>query len=111
MTLPVERLVAEWNVQRYLRGERRELDLVYLVSMSADAWPAIARLAQYHPEARRVIDGAYCGVSDERMDVDRFVSGRRVRWVLDRRLQSTNILESLWCARLPGIREQLRAAR
>lgn len=44
------RIVADYNVDRYLDGTSEEVDITYLRSLSADALPALERLAAAEPE-------------------------------------------------------------
>lgn len=122
MTLPIERIVAEWNVQRYIRGERKEFDLRYITEwMSADAWSAVVRIALQNQDAKEFLEQASCtfdgsesSTSQPRSRADTQSSYRGnfgLALYRDRHWQSTNILEALWCSRLPAVQAELRRLR
>ncbi len=52
------RVIADYNVDRYLGGTLEEVDITYLRALSVDALPALERLAAAEPEAHEDLASA-----------------------------------------------------
>ncbi|MBI2483414.1 DUF4173 domain-containing protein [Candidatus Uhrbacteria bacterium] len=109
MTLPVDRLVGEWNVRRQAKHPTVPLDVDYFrQDLSLDAMPALARYARTDAVARAWILGTRCRVVE---DLDPQYWDRQVdnEQVLSADWRAWNYFAYRWCAQLPQLKEELRA--
>ncbi len=56
LLINAEGIVANVNVNRYLSGTSKEIDVNYLMHLSSDAIPALVRLAEKRPDTRFIND-------------------------------------------------------
>lgn len=105
MTLPVERVVAEWNASLRTRGQSTiPFDVKHIARMSPDAWPALFRAAIRDPRVAGVVRGLRCSVAD------RYRSGQSVDilWQRSPYWQSYHLAHRV-CDQLPEVQSALQA--
>lgn len=110
MTMPVERIVASWNVSARRTGSSVvPFDAKYIAYMSPDAWPALFPLAARDEVVARVVQSLSCPMIPRD---GRYRRGGRDQtwwreWPRSPYWQSYHLANRI-CDRLPAVQEALR---
>ncbi len=111
MTVPMERIVASWNVSARRTGPSSvPFDAKYIASMSPDAWPALFPLAARDAAVASVVQRLSCPVVT-RSDRSWYSAARRsaLQWARSPYWQSFHLANRV-CDRLPIVQAALSAA-
>ncbi|MBI4449803.1 DUF4173 domain-containing protein [Candidatus Uhrbacteria bacterium] len=109
MTVPVERIVASWNVSARSTGSSVvPFDAMHIASMSPDAWPALFSLAARDAAVADVVQRLSCRV--EKTPYNRYEPAWRdgIQWWRSPYWQSYHLANRV-CDRLPTVQAALRA--
>lgn len=107
MTLPVERVVAEWNASPRTRGQSTvPFDARYIALMSPDAWPALFRAATRDARVAEVVRELGCPVMGRNRGSGRG-SSYYSEWRRSPYWQSYHFAHRV-CDRLPEVQSMLQ---
>lgn len=106
MTLPVERIVAEWNASPRVRGQSTvPFDARHIARMSPDAWPALFRAAERDARVADVVRELDCPVPGRNRG-SRYGSPYSSVWRRSPHWQSYHLAHRV-CDRLPAVQAAL----
>ncbi|MDP3770719.1 MAG: DUF4173 domain-containing protein [bacterium] len=108
MTVPVERIVASWNVSARSTGSSVvPFDAMHIASMSPDAWPALFSLAARDAAVASVVQRLSCRIETTLSGRSEPARSDGIQWWRSPYWQSYHLANRV-CDRLPTVQAALR---